>query len=528
MAELPFLLFIAVADATESVGTREADAFFSLLQETGWAHCPQLVGSLPAAAKRYPDQWKHYLAGEISKAPAAVMRAVMAAAKAWPPSDSLSLEEDLLHIVATLRKAAGLPKPPLMAEAEQPFAALGAALGVSPLETPTTRVPITPPEPPPATPAPVDDAEAALIAQAQPWKSVRTRLRCVRTTDETADVRTFSFIAEPARPFCYKPGQFMTLEVEIAGRKIRRSYTISSTPSRPYSISITVKRVPGGLVSNWLHDHLVAGGTLQALVANGKFNTWDVPAPKLLLLSAGSGITPVMAIARWQFDLALPRDTVFFHCARTPDDIIFRRELEGMESPIFRLVVACTRLGPGEAWPGPRGRLDAAMLRGAVPDYLERVVFMCGPAPWMEATKAIFQADGFPMQNFHQESFGLAPQTAAIPESAAAQPKVRSEDVPAEPRHAKPVASSPGRVIFSKSHLEVACEADEPILEVAERSGIQIPSSCRAGACGTCKVIRKSGVVKHDPCPGLLEADLTQGYVVTCVGLVEGTVILDV
>ncbi len=114
-----------------------------------------------------------------------------------------------------------------------------------------------------------------------------------------------------------------------------------------------------GLLSNWLHDHLRVGDVVPAVIANGKFNCWDIRADKVLFLTAGIGITPVMSMARWDADLGIERDTVFFHIARTPSWILFHRELERLQSSHFKLVLNCTRPAPEEEWNGLRGRLDA-------------------------------------------------------------------------------------------------------------------------------------------------------------------------
>ena len=104
------------------------------------------------------------------------------------------------------------------------------------------------------------------------------------------DVKTFVFSAREPRLFRYKPGQFLTLDLPIGGQVINRCYTISSAPTRGHLISITVKRVPGGIVSNWLHDTLKPGYELRASVPLGEFTAFDHHAPKYLFLSGGSGI----------------------------------------------------------------------------------------------------------------------------------------------------------------------------------------------------------------------------------------------
>jgi ferredoxin-NADP reductase len=501
------LIFVAVADAAQSVGAAEAEAFFDLLHQHDWARCPALAGSLKDAERKYPEHWRQYIAGGIGRAVPAVTQAVRRVAARLSPEHGVLLEGDLLHIADVLRRAAKRERLPRSATPEQPFAALEAALrAASP--SGAAAEPALPQPTPADAPHATLDGEAALIARAEPWKSVRALLRCVRVTAETADVKTFHFSSDEARPFGYKPGQFITIDLELYGKKVRRNYTITSSPSRPHLIALTIKRIAGGVASNWLHDHLAVGDTLRAVVANGKFHCWDIRENKVLMLSAGIGITPVMSMARWQSDLCLERDTVFFHSARTPADIVFRRELELLQGPGFKLIVNCTRLAPDQEWSGLRGRLDAAMLHSAVPDFMERVVFMCGPDAWMNPMREFLGAAGYPMENLHVESFGA-----------------RSRGAPAARPLASPVAGT--RIVFARSNKEVACGTDEPILEVAERSGIDIANSCRVGACGTCKARKVSGVVNHVFTPGLGEADAAQGYVLTCSSTVEGTVVID-
>ena len=238
-------------------------------------------------------------------------------------------------------------------------------------------------------------------------------LICRAVRQETHDVRTFVFSAPDARLFRYAPGQFITLELEVDGQTINRCYTLSSTPSSPDLVSITVKRVPNGPVSNWLHDNLKAGDALKVLGPSGGFSCFlhTMPAQqKYLFLSAGSGITPLMSMSRAMHDLALDTDIAFVHSARTPDDIIFARELELMafnRSSQFRLGLVCERRGAQPAWAGFNGFLSLAVLQNVAPDFLERKVFTCGPAPYMAAVRAILASAGYDMANYHEESFSF-------------------------------------------------------------------------------------------------------------------------
>ena len=145
----------------------------------------------------------------------------------------------------------------------------------------------------------------------QTWANGRHQVRCLKVIQETHDVKTFCFDMAQPMLFFFKPGQFITLELAIGTEKVMRSYTISSAPSIPYSFSVTVKRVAGGQVSNWLHDNLQSGDLLTVHGPVGQFNCMDFPAEKVLLLSGGVGITPVMSMARWLFNTNAGVDMAF-------------------------------------------------------------------------------------------------------------------------------------------------------------------------------------------------------------------------
>jgi ferredoxin-NADP reductase len=216
-----------------------------------------------------------------------------------------------------------------------------------------------------------DDFNADLF-----WRRGKLRLRCAHIVEETTDVKTFHFAAEPPKWFVYRPGQFLTLELPFDGKTVRRSYTISSSPSRPHMLTLTVKRVEGGLVSNWLHDELRVGDSVFADGPNGKFGFTGEEAGPYLFISGGSGITPVMAMSRWLHDTAPDADIRFLHFARTPKDLVFERELRMMESrmPGFRCEFVCTRAETGGGWTGPTGHASLELLRSLIPDFESRQI----------------------------------------------------------------------------------------------------------------------------------------------------------
>ncbi|MGL5834271.1 MAG: FHA domain-containing protein [Waterburya sp.] len=254
------------------------------------------------------------------------------------------------------------------------------------------------------------------IASLETWSQGTKQVKCVQIINETVDVKTFSFVCDPPVKFAYQPGQFLTLNLNIDGKNIKHSYSVSSAPSRPHTIEITVKRFPllenesgnlPGLVCNWLHDNLKVGNQIEVSAPAGKFTNFVNPSPKLLLISAGSGIAPMMSMSRWICDTVSNVDLVFLHSASSPEDIIFRQELEMMTSryPNFKLAVTVTRPTVGQSWYGYTGRINETILPAIASDYQDRTVYVCGSHLFMADTKELLQKLSFPMENYYEENF---------------------------------------------------------------------------------------------------------------------------
>ncbi|RKR06567.1 ferredoxin-NADP reductase [Kushneria sinocarnis] len=355
----------------------------------------------------------------------------------------------------------------------------------------------------------------------QTWTNGRHEVRCVKVIQETRDVRTFCFMAEQPVMFFFKPGQFVTLELEIGGRQIMRSYTISSAPSVPYSFSITVKRLPDGEVSNWLHDNLGEGDRLVVHGPVGSFNAIDHPSEKVLYLSGGVGITPLMSMTRWFFDTNANVDIAFVHSARTPADVIYARELEHMASriPEFDLHIVCERREIGQSWAGYRGFLTQQLLELIAPDYLEREIFCCGPEPYMAAVRKILQSQGFDMAHYHEESFGATPESVredALEWSEAAEAQAEEVDradlIPIE---------------FAESGRSIRVGENDTIHSAAAQLGLHIPKACGMGICGTCRVMKLEGEVEMEHNGGITEDDEAEGYILSCCSRPKGRVVID-
>lgn len=338
-------------------------------------------------------------------------------------------------------------------------------------------------------------------------------LVCRQLRDETHDVRTFVFTAPSPRLFSFQPGQFLTLMLPLPGGPVSRSYTISSAPTRPHTVSITVKRVPGGPVSNWLHDHLHPGMPVQAIGPLGDFTCTPEPSERLLFLSAGSGITPLMAMARAQDDMAADTDLVFVHSARSPADIIFQGELALLERhrPGFRAVFVCSADRPQHRWGGHRGRLDEAMLSQIAPDFRERRIFLCGPAGYMAAMTQLLREAGTDMRRVASESFDFARLAADSPEVAATEAALE---------HAVADAHAPApdgfSISFERSGRTIACAPDRFVLDAARHAGLRLPFSCAKGVCGSCKTTLVSGTVEMVHGGGIRRREIEAGLVLLC------------
>ncbi|MGE8063188.1 FAD-binding oxidoreductase [Pseudomonas sp. NPDC089547] len=346
------------------------------------------------------------------------------------------------------------------------------------------------------------------------WASGESkRIECLSVVDETHDVKTFTFHCPDYHSLAYEPGQFLTISPVVEGQSVSRCYTLSSTPTRPFTFSITVKRVPGGTVSNWLHDNLRAGDALNASGPAGVFTPVAGPARKMLYLSAGSGVTPVMAMTRAAADLHAELDIVFVHSARTPKDIIFRDELSRLQRSMshFRTVFFCESKGDEDDWSGPMGRLSLAELKERIPDFMEREVFTCGPKGYMDAVQALLGSAGFDMSHYHQESFDINAEVVEV----AAEADAPNQDL------------GTFTVRLARSGKEFTMTSDQTVLAAAKKAGAVVPSSCSQGVCGTCKTAVLEGSVEMKHNGGIRQREIDKGLRLLCCSRPTSNLVID-
>lgn len=290
----------------------------------------------------------------------------------------------------------------------------------------------------------------------------------------------------------HAPGQYVRIGVEIDGRHHWRAYSLTSAPDREDGlISITPKLVDEGKVSPFYVREIRPGHVVRLGEVEGTFTLPDPLPQKLLFVSAGSGITPIMSMLRHLSKTGGLTDAVHLHSARAADEVIFGDELRAMVSEHEGL-----RLH--EQHTGAAGRMTPEHLDELCPDWRERETFVCGPRELLEALQERFEEDGeADPERLHFEAF---------------QPIIGGDGG----------EGSGGEVRFISSELETQCDAGTPILVAGEEAGASLPFGCRMGVCHTCVGRLASGQVRD-----LRTGEVTgaEGQMIrTCVNAAEGPV----
>ena len=331
------------------------------------------------------------------------------------------------------------------------------------------------------------------------------RLLLLQTEQQTHDTKTLRFEVLGERLLCAKPGQFLTFQWTIDGQRVTRSYTISSSPVHENYVEITPKRMEDGCVSVFLNDRAKPGLTVEASGPYGRFYFDETLHKNIVLIAAGSGITPMISMLRYIDDLELATPVTLLYCVRTAADVIFENEFARLSRslPNFEYEVCLSR--PDPTWKGRSGRLTEEFISQNVTDLNAPTFFLCGPKGFMDNARQILSTLGVSQDRILQESFG--------------ESKPTTESRPLEARSA-------GTVVFMHSEKVCQASAGVTLLDLAERNGVQIPYGCRQGLCGTCATRLLSGSVEMDVEAGLTADQKNAGYVLPCVSRTEGTVVV--
>ncbi|MBY6106793.1 hybrid-cluster NAD(P)-dependent oxidoreductase [Ferrimonas balearica] len=319
-------------------------------------------------------------------------------------------------------------------------------------------------------------------------------LTCHQVRPETSDVTSFIFSSDQAVDFI--PGQFLTLLVPIEARTSARAYSLASIPGET-ELQLTIKRVPGGRVSNHLLDALKPGDTLEALAPAGEFHRDLAGDGAWLLLSAGCGITPVFSMLRERLQREPDADIVFVHSARTAADRLFPEPLEALAAAHPNLKLHWV-LGDAVDPEPFKGRLDAAQLQARVPDLKQRTAMICGPQGYMDAVKTMLREFGVEEGRIHSEAF-VAPQPASLTEAS----------------------PSAGHQL-AVDGIELPILPGQTVLESLEQGGLPIFAACRTGVCGSCKCKGEKGKLESTSTLGLTPEEIEAGYFLACSSTVTG------
>ncbi|MFQ2099965.1 FAD-binding oxidoreductase [Aeromonas sanarellii] len=332
--------------------------------------------------------------------------------------------------------------------------------------------------------------------------STSLTLRCIGRRADTHDVASWQLVPLAGELPPVLAGQCVTLHTEIDGKPQCRAYTLSSSPQDPFW-QVTIKDV--GLVSHHLHQSLQVGDEIRVDGPFGDFHLTVLPCERPLLLSAGSGITPMWAMLRDELAKRPEADIRFIHSARSPEDVIFANELVALaEAHVGVRHALILEEAPSEhPWVG---RLTPEMLRELAPDLLSRHVYLCGPAPYMAAVSEMLAGLGLPAGQLHQESFGL--------------PAVTSSAAPVE------TGSDHFWLTLKKSGKKVKILPGQTLLAALEGAGESMMAACRAGVCGACRCTTE-GEIERQSVMTLSAQDLEGGVALACSCTARGDISLD-
>lgn len=307
--------------------------------------------------------------------------------------------------------------------------------------------------------------------------------------DETADTRSFvlAIPAALAQRFAYAAGQFCTFRATIGGEPTVRCYSMSSAPHTADPFTVTVKRVPGGKMSNWMNDALAPGDAIDVMPPAGLFVLRAVESP-IVAFAGGSGITPVLSIIKTAL-ATTAREIALVYANRGTGSVIFADALERLRA------ASGGRLSVHHHLDSEKGLLDAAACAALVGDRTGADFYVCGPGPYMAVVESGLEQRGIDPARLFIERFEM-------PDAA---PAVRAES-----------ATESIEIRLQGRKHRVAYEPGDTILDAARRAGLKPPFACQAGSCGTCMAYLDEGRATMRVNNALEADEVEAGWVLTC------------
>jgi ferredoxin-NADP reductase len=307
--------------------------------------------------------------------------------------------------------------------------------------------------------------------------------------DETADTRSFvlGIPAPLAERFAYAAGQFCTFRATIGDELVSRCYSMSSSPDTGDPFTVTVKRVPGGQMSNWMNDALTAGSTIDVMPPAGRFVLRGTDT-RIVAFAGGSGITPILSIIKTAL-ATTSREVALVYANRGPGNVIFADVIERLRAG------SGGRLSVHHHLDSEKGFLDAAACAALVGDRTHGDFYVCGPGPYMKVVHAGLDERGVDPSRLFIEWFD--------------QP----DDAPAPSRES---ATESIVVRLERRKHSLKYEPGDTILEAARRAGLKPPFACQAGECATCMAHLVEGEVTMRVNNALDAGEVEQGWILTC------------
>lgn len=344
-------------------------------------------------------------------------------------------------------------------------------------------------------------------------------LTLTQITDETSEAYTLVFNPGSEAAFAsYKPGQYLTLRLTIAGEEIRRSYSLSSSPATDKHLSVTIKRVAGGKASNFLRDTLKAGDTVAVMPPMGNFAITPNAANRnhYVLIGAGSGITPLFSMLKTVLATEPNSRVSLWYGSRSQSQIIFADALSALQRQYpDRLEVIHVLSRPEAGWNGETGRLDAERLTKLAHSLLMqgdnryKQYFMCGPQAMMTAAQTALEKEGVNAADIHHEYY-----TAPVPTEAELEAKYATKPA------AGPVSTTPVnatvKIILDGDEETVQLKTPQTILDAGIKARLGVPYSCQSGICTACRGKLLKGQVVMDSNDALSQEEIEEGYILTC------------
>ncbi len=335
-------------------------------------------------------------------------------------------------------------------------------------------------------------------------------LQVKEVIQETPEAITIAFWHPLSEMVKYQSGQFLTLLLTINGEKVRRSYSLCSSPHTDNSPAVTVKRVPGGLVSNWLVDNVKQSDYIEVLEPTGNFKIEADArnARTVVLIGAGSGITPLMSMAKSILKVEADSRVILLYGNRNQSSIIFEAQLAALQAQYGeRLTVKHSLSQPDAGWSGYAGRLNKTQILRLLEDTNDlkpasATYYLCGPDGMMDEARRALEVLGVKEETIHKESFVTATTHHPAHEIEEEDGSLKTQQV---------------TVLYEGSEYKIEVQPHQTILEAALEMDIDLPYSCQAGMCTACMGKSISGQVQLDEEDGLTKSELAAGFILTCV-----------